>query len=238
VYNPAIDDSVEEDRESWNGASITVTTRAPSDSIGAMRVIVFGAAGRTGGHLVDRALARGHEVTPFVRRSARRGVPEVIGDVRDPRAVEDAVRGHDAILSALGHASARDLDALYSTAARNFVAAMEHTGVERVICVSGWIEDSLPKSGVVFRRIVVPLMLRRVWDDLAVAERIYRSSSVKWTCVRASRLTDGPERGRYRSGHDVTGNLFSSISRADVASFMLEILEEGAFVRESPMIVD
>src|SRR5262245_57146174 len=128
-----------------------------------MRAIVFGAAGRTGGHLVNQALARGHEVTAFVRRSGRRDVREVIGDVRDARAVEDAVRGHDAVLSTVAHSSPRDVNALYSTAARHFVAAMERCGVERLICVSAWIENSLLKAGFVFRRVILPLMMRPVW---------------------------------------------------------------------------
>jgi putative NADH-flavin reductase len=203
-----------------------------------MRVIVFGAAGRIGGHLVRQAVARGHEVTAFVRRPARSGVREVVGDVRDVRAVEGAIRGHDAVLSALGHSDRRRVDGLYSTAARHFVEAMPRAGVERVISVSAWVEDSLPRAGFLFERILLPLVFRHIWEDLTIAEGVYRASSLRWTCVRASRLTDAAQRGNYREGHDLRGYFFSSISRADVAAFMLRVLEEDSYVRESPMIVD
>src|SRR6266436_9262191 len=73
-----------------------------------MRLLIIGATGGTGRELVKQALERGHQVTAFVRTPARLRLAHerltvVRGDVLDRSSVEAAVRGHDAVLSALGH---------------------------------------------------------------------------------------------------------------------------------------
>ena len=103
-----------------------------------MKLIVFGATGGTGQHLVKQALAQGHMVTAFVRNPAKFGVSHpglriVQGDVLDAASVEQAVSGHDAVLAALG-APARDTNKVRSEGTRNIISAMEKTGVRRLVC--------------------------------------------------------------------------------------------------------
>jgi len=75
-----------------------------------MKLTVIGATGRTGRHVVDEALRRGHKVTAFTRRpealterSRLDGV--VVGDGRDPEAVRKAVSGADAVIAIVAAAS-------------------------------------------------------------------------------------------------------------------------------------
>ncbi len=74
-----------------------------------MKIAIFGATGKVGRHLVDQALERGDEVTAFVRDTSRlttyrhERLKVVEGDVLDPKGVEQAVVGTDAVLSALVH---------------------------------------------------------------------------------------------------------------------------------------
>ena len=77
-----------------------------------MKLIVFGATGGTGQHIVQQALAQGHMATAFVRNPAKFGVSHpnlriVQGDVMDTVAVERAMPGHDAVLAAHATAGAR-----------------------------------------------------------------------------------------------------------------------------------
>jgi putative NADH-flavin reductase len=70
-----------------------------------MKVLVIGAAGRSGEALVNEALAAGHKVTAFVRGAAqykKANVRVVAGDVLDAAAVDVAVVGQDAVIDALG----------------------------------------------------------------------------------------------------------------------------------------
>ncbi|GAB3978995.1 hypothetical protein GCM10029978_073190 [Actinoallomurus acanthiterrae] len=81
------------------------------------RLIVFGAAGRTGEVIVREALHAGHDVTAAVRDPGRfspESAVEATGrvsvtraDVRDPDQVRAVVAGHDAVVSAIGPAAVR-----------------------------------------------------------------------------------------------------------------------------------
>ena len=173
-----------------------------------MKLIVFGATGGTGQHLVKQALAQGHMVTAFVRNPAKFGVSHpglriVQGDVLDAASVEQAVSGHDAVLAALG-APARDTNKVRSEGTRNIISAMEKTGVRRLVCqTSLGYGDSiqvLDRTPFYFRHIIVPFFLRRVFADHALQEDVIKQSSVDWIIVRPGNLTDGERTGRYRHG--------------------------------------
>lgn len=106
-----------------------------------MRVLIFGASGRTGQHLVRQALEAGHEVTAFVREPARLKMDHarlrvVSGDVTDAVRTEEAVAGSEVVLSALGHTrtSAKDLQ---TVGTKNIVAAMHRHGVRRIVSLTG-----------------------------------------------------------------------------------------------------
>ncbi|MEY2573680.1 MAG: hypothetical protein QOJ87_1893 [Verrucomicrobiota bacterium] len=76
-------------------------------SNGPMAVLVIGATGGTGRELVQQALAQGHQVTAFVRDPAKLQINHsnlriAQGDVLDYATVESAMRGQEAVLSALG----------------------------------------------------------------------------------------------------------------------------------------
>lgn len=72
-----------------------------------MKLLIFGASGKTGRELVKQSLAQGHEVTALVRNPAKfslthQSLHVVQGDILRYETVESAMRGQDAVLSALG----------------------------------------------------------------------------------------------------------------------------------------
>ena len=74
----------------------------------ATRVLIVGATGGTGRQLLAQALERGYVVTALVRDPGRLSIEHphltvVRGDVLDYATVEKAMRGQDAVISALGH---------------------------------------------------------------------------------------------------------------------------------------
>src|SRR5829696_6094888 len=75
-----------------------------------MKLLIFGASGKTGQHLVSQALEQGHMVTAFARTPAKiklqhQNLHVVQGNIADFSLVESAVKGQDVVLSALGAAS-------------------------------------------------------------------------------------------------------------------------------------
>ena len=100
--------------------NLTTTTRS--------KILVLGATGGTGRLIVSQALERGHEVTALVRSpekaSKLNGARLVVGDVRDEKALREALKGQDAVVSALGTPASpfREVT-LLSTATRVLVNA-------------------------------------------------------------------------------------------------------------------
>ena len=207
-----------------------------------MKVVIFGATGRMGRHLVERALQEGHEITGFVRDPSKlvasRGRLRVVrGDVMDPEKVEEAIAGQDGVLSALGHTKSSAAD-VQARGTENIVRAMKKHGVGRLVSLTGagvWDGRDRPK---LFDRAIGSLLKLLQRDILEDAERhveIIKKSGLDWVIVRAPVLTEGERRGEYRVGY-VGKNSGSRISRADVADFMLSQLADDEYIGQMPMV--
>ncbi|WP_027894225.1 NAD(P)-dependent oxidoreductase [Calidithermus chliarophilus] len=207
-----------------------------------MKITVLGATGRTGKQLVEQALAAGHEVRAFVRNPAKLGLSHprlelIQGELDDVGALERAVAGQDAVLSALGPVRGGRKD-LMELAARNVTAAMKKAGVRRLITLTGAGVAQPGDEPKAFNRLMSFLLgvfAKDVQLDSTRHAEIVRASGLDWTIVRVPVLTDGPKTGKYRVGM-VGINSGSRISRADVAHFMLEQLGSKEHVGRSPMV--
>jgi putative NADH-flavin reductase len=203
-----------------------------------MKLIVFGATGDVGRAAAAAASARGDQVTAFVRRPARlhvRQVRVVEGDALDAAAVADAIRGQDAVLSALGGRPWRDSD-VCERGTRNIVDAMREHGVRRLIVVSSLgVRESRQHLGWVARHVAVPLVLRRALEDKQRMEEIVRGSDLDWLIVRPALLTSGRARGSWRVATDgsIRGGF---IPRADVAAFCLVQLTSDEYLHQAPTL--
>ncbi len=207
-----------------------------------MKLLIFGSTGGTGRQLVGRALGRGHTVRAFLRDPGKLDAGhsrlEVFqGDVTDLGAVERAVEGQEAVLSALG---VPGLPARRSTlrtdGTRNIVRAMEKAGVRRFISLSvlgaGDSWDILPLH---YKYLLVPLLLRNAFVDHDGQEAVIRRSRLEWTIARPGNLTDSGYTGVYRHGFTAADKAIKlKISRADVADFMLEQLTDYTYLHETP----
>jgi putative NADH-flavin reductase len=209
-----------------------------------MRVVVFGASGATGCHLVGQALAHGHSVTAFVRNAPpiemrSEGLTVVRGDVTDVKAVACAVEGQDGVLCALGAATPLRRDRTLVDGVRHIVCAMEQSGVRRLVYLSFLgVREGRRQLSMVGRYLVAPLLMRNVVADHDAKERIIRQSTLEWVIVRPPRLTNGARRGSYRSGVDVRAtSVIPQISRADLAESMLRQLNEDTYVRKTPAVL-
>lgn len=204
-----------------------------------MKLLIFGATGATGRELVKQALAQGHTVTGFSRHagdlvSDYPTLPVVEGDVTDRDTVEQAVRGQDAVLSALGSSSLKRNPAL-TEGIKHIVDAMEQHHVRRLVYQSSLgVGDSRKQVGFLVRYIIIPLVLRNAIADHTDKERIIQQSGLDWVIVRPAGLTDGPHTGEYKAGETI--EFGAKISRADVADFMLKQVTDDACLRKTPGI--
>lgn len=199
-----------------------------------MRLTVFGATGGTGKQIVMQAKERGHEVAVLTRGPAAfpAEVEVITGDVLDLSAVAQAVKGADAVLSALGIGYRRHATTVYSQGTANVVNAMIAHGVGRLMVVSTASLEIPPRRHVaewLLSRFLLHPLLRRPYSDMRLMEQYVRStqrSDVDWTLVRAARLTNGARTGRYRTTVDSKLPGCWSISRSDLAHYMLAHLDD------------
>ena len=195
-----------------------------------IRVFVLGATGGTGRAVVQQAIARGFDVTAFVR------APEKLADVRDSiqiwsgdpcdtRRLTDALHGHDAVISALGH---RGLgrSSLLIDSARALLPAMRSAGVDRILAVSVGL---LFEDAGFFAHFLRRTFLHNVVQDSAAMEGFLIPSGLDWTIARPPILTNGPETSNY----DVADGRLpvktrAILCRADLADFLLKEVERPA----------
>jgi putative NADH-flavin reductase len=194
-----------------------------------MRLAVFGATGGTGRAVISQALDTGDKVTVLARNPgdlAEFGdrITVVGGDVLDPAAVAQVVAGSHVVISALGIGMHRHATTVYSQGTRNIIEAMRAEGSQRLLVVSTSSLE-VPSAKQFAEWFLSKFLLHRIlakpYADMALMERAVRDSDIDWTLVRAARLTKGQRTGTYRTavGEKLRGCW--SISRADVAHYLL-----------------
>ncbi|MEM6846242.1 MAG: SDR family oxidoreductase [Bacteroidota bacterium] len=201
------------------------------------QIIIFGATGGTGKELVEQALNSGYKTTAFVRNPDKLLVKSSNleirpGDVLNYTDVKSAIENHKAVYCCLG-APASDKSGLREKGVRNIVKAMEETSTNRLICQSSLgFADSREVLPWYMKYIIVPLVLKNAFADHENQEKVIKESNLNWTIVRPANLTDGQLTEKYKYGFSNAERIKLKISRADVAHFMLNQLEEKSYIRE------
>jgi putative NADH-flavin reductase len=207
-----------------------------------MKIVVFGASRGVGLNVVEQALQAGHHVTAFVRTPSRFTLqhPNLTvcqGDSMDAAAVEKAIVGQDAVVSALGP-TRPPVPGMMETSARNIIAAMKKHGVRRLISTTGagvrQPEDK-PKLVDHFIGFLLNLLAKDVVLDSAANVKVIQGSDLDWTVVRYPRLMDGEHTHKYRVGY-VSKDSGTQLSRADGADFVLKELAEKNWLRKLPVV--
>ncbi|MBC7878628.1 MAG: SDR family oxidoreductase [Anaerolineales bacterium] len=207
-----------------------------------MKIVVFGASRGVGLKVVEQALQAGHMVTAFVRTPSKMEIKHANltlfqGDSMDAVAVEKAVAGQEAVVSALGP-TRPPVAGMMETSARNIMAAMQKHGVRRIVSTTGagvrQPEDQ-PKFIDHFIGFLLNLLAKDVVLDSAANVKVIQAADVDWTIIRFPRLMDGEHTGKYRVGY-VGKDSSSQLSRADGADFVLKELMEQKWVRKLPIV--
>ena len=205
-----------------------------------MKLLVFGATGPTGREIVAQALEQTHDVTVFARKPEGfpAGVRAVQGDaMREPQAIAEALQGQDAVVSALGTGKVLLPNRLQERSLGNIVPAMERAGVKRFVGMSAFGVGNTARDASLVQRLIYATLLSAVFADKARGEAGVRSSTLDWTIVYPTVLTNGPRTGQYRTGERIEAiHGLPTISRADVAQFMLAELANRAYVRRGVVI--
>ena len=202
-----------------------------------MKLVVLGATGGTGLEIVRQAIERRHSVTTFVRsperlKIFRDRISIKQGELLKSAELEQVIQGHDAVLSAFGpRVPISKADAhLLEQFAVALTSAMARTEVKRVVVesVAFLFKNAIAPPAYFLGRLFFP----RTVADASAMERIFEQSGLDWTMVRPPELTDKPYTGKYRVREDHLPPFGLKISRADVADFMIRVVENHSSIRK------
>jgi len=213
-----------------------------------MKIVVFGATGATGRHVVDQALSVGHAVIAVARHPEKVAPhPNLVvrvGDVLDAASLRDSCHDADAVISCIGPRIKGSSSAIMnnlrpgttmSVGTANMVAAAEAAGVRRFVFQSGiGLSDGSEMSRS--HRWILRLLWRPTFAaairDKAEGERILRASMLDWVIVRPVSLQDAASTDNYVSGANARVGLFSILPFVNCAACLLRAVTDSTWTRQ------
>jgi nucleoside-diphosphate-sugar epimerase len=211
-----------------------------------MNVTVFGATGAIGQIVVTDLLSAGHTVTAYARNVGK--VPAswpdevrvIIGEITDPAAIDTAVAGADAVVSALGPSMDKKATGLPLVEGTKLILdAMKRHGVTRFVgngtpsVVDARDKPTLQQKFVGF---MGRTMLPRAYQELLGMSQLITSSGITWTIVRFIAPKDGPAKGVTRHGFFGTDKIGFAVTRADIAAFTAAQVTVSRYHNAAPAI--
>lgn len=203
-----------------------------------MTVTIFGATGMVGRQLVTHCLAKGWLVRAFGRNTDQLidqedrnpALTAIKGYVFDENEVRQAIRGADAVLSALG-GSIDGTDKTRSLGIKNIIGQMQATGVRRIIALGGLGVLAGEDGQYLLNAPDYPAQYRPVGLEHKQAYEYLRDSMLDWTFVCAPNILPADANNRYQAASEKPGPSFE-INAGNLALFMVEELERNAFVHQ------
>jgi putative NADH-flavin reductase len=206
-----------------------------------MKIIVFGASGKTGLEVCKLASSRGTDVIGFDLHKNEQlndlnNFKFIKGSVLNAEEVERAVRGADVVVSELGVKIGSKLPVL-SVGNINIISAMQKHKIKRLITQSAYGALDSYKKLPFYYKIIHKLLLGPMSKDKNIMEREVMKSDLDWTIIRPVRLTSGSAKGKFRTG-DVNLHLGLNprVSRSDVAAFIIDELQNNEFIKKAVTI--
>ncbi len=203
-----------------------------------MTITIFGATGMVGIQLVKQALHMGHTVKAFGRNVFTAGFTEqdnlhlLQGALFDKNQVRHAVRGSDAVLSALGGAFDGN-DKSRSLGMKNIVEQMEKEGVKRIVAIGGMGVLNAPDGTLLMDAENYPAEYLPVGMEHFKAYEFLKSSSLNWTFVCPPDIINADVTGLFHTATDYPPepNKYK-INSGDLAMFMLNELQKNEYIKK------
>ena len=200
-----------------------------------MKITLFGATGQTGHLLVRQAPDAGHTITAYARNPDRLHIDHpnlsvVAGRLDDDEAILTAVQNADALIEGVG---------AVSDGTRRIIAAMAKSGVRRLVVVSTCsVPDPQDQPDAKFKALVqfVKTAAPTPYQEVRRAAEIVRASALDWTLVRVAKLNNKDATGQIKVGYYGHGIVGLSITRADMAAFLLDQVADLTYLRQAPAI--
>jgi len=215
-----------------------------------MHILILGTTGRTGRILLNEALKRGHRVTVLIsHKGALKINPDLMevyeGTPLNKFTLADAMQGCDAVLSALNISRVSDSPwsklrtskDFLSSAMKHIIEAATENNIKRIIITTAWgVAETRNDTPLWFRWLIDNSNVRYQHLDHEKQEALLKASSLDWTIIRPVGLTDSEKIRKVKVTFNNQPKPSVTISRKNVALFMLDTLENNLYNRQCPVI--
>tara|TARA_R100000541_G_scaffold13653_9_gene22895 strand:- start:13414 stop:14025 length:612 start_codon:yes stop_codon:yes gene_type:complete len=194
-------------------------------------IALIGASGSAGSRILRELTDRGHRVTAIARHPERiaelPGVIAVKGDAQDLQGMTSALRGHDAVVSAVNFTSSEP---------RTLIEAVRASGVKRYLVVGGAGSlEVAPGQRVIDLPDFPEAYKAEASGGAAFLEQLGQETELEWTFLSPSaEFVPGERTGQFRLGKDalLSNAQGSRISFEDYAVALVDEIEHPAHVRQ------
>lgn len=200
-----------------------------------MVIIVFGATGQMGRQLIKQALWKGHTVKAFGRNIHELDMEDeklqaIKGSVFDDNDIKKALKGCDAVVSALG-GGVGDTDITRSLGMKKIIAGMKTLNINRVIAIGGLGVLNAEEGKYIFEKEDFPDIYRAVTAEHFKAYEQLKNAGLSWTFVCPPDLVDAAYTGKYKLNKDYPSAGIFKINTGDLAEFMISELAKNEFLQ-------
>lgn len=208
-----------------------------------MKILILGATGRTGKHIIKEAINRGHKISAIARNPEKlkefniditQGTPYVY------ETVEKAITDCDVVINTLNVSRKSDnpwapLAApkdLISKSASNAIKAMEKVGIKRFVALSTIGAGRSWKTIPAIMKFLVSISnLKHAFIDHGKQENILENSSVDYTICRAPMLSTKLNDTGAIATNETEKPANMVLSRNSAAEFFIKIIENNEHIR-------
>jgi putative NADH-flavin reductase len=214
-----------------------------------MKILLLGATGRTGKHVVNEALCKGYELNCLVRNrqqvSSHALLTIMEGTPEKPSDLENAIQGSDAIISVLNvsrksdfpWAPLRSPKTLLCDVMKSLIPLATKHNVKRIVICSAWGASETKKDiPAWFRWFIDHSNLRFTYKDHERQEELLIRSNLSWTIVRPVGLTNAKKNQEIMESFDNEPKPKLTISRASVAQYLVDALERENLIQKKVVI--
>ena len=212
-----------------------------------MTILILGATGRTGKHLLNAVLKDNHTVHALVRDKTKvtakaNNLVLFEGLPTDKVSLANAMKGCDAILSVLNISRTSDFPwaklrtptTLLSDTMRNIISIATEQKTKWIIICSAWGASETRKDiPFWFRWLMDHSNIGVAYKDHEAQETLLRNTALDYTIVRPVGLTNFAKAKQIQVSVDNIPKPGLTISRHNVAAFMAGVLHTSAFRRQA-----
>ncbi|MCA0983914.1 SDR family oxidoreductase [Halobacillus yeomjeoni] len=200
-----------------------------------MKIAVFGATGRVGARVVNKAMSDGHEVKALVRDEDKAkdiipGAELVTGDVKNREDIENTLKGCECVFSGLG----TDKTDTLSTYIPMVIDLMNEHGIKRIVTIgtAGILNSRFEEGKFRFQSNESKRKLTFAAEEHLKVYQALNKSRLEWTIICPTYLPEGDSEGEVRYEINYLPEGGKKVTTEDTAEFAYQELIQKRFIHQ------